>query len=261
MHYAVAIWNWVTEEARLPELIEEFVGFGYDAVSLSTAHLGRLEQAEVAAGAELVVEREVPVTLHGAVTVEPEALVQASEMFGKRLTCVTFDPCLVMEPRGRLYDAERMAPVVEGVLELPSQPRVGIEDFPLDQMAVDWFADDLASVLDHPRYGILIDIGHMNMRLHGGGYFEGMSVTEYIERVPLPMIEVHVHDNDGTRDAHAPLGEGTIDFAEVADALRSAGFDGMSTIEIAPTLHGRDPAKCRSAAREGLEHWRTLWED
>ncbi len=47
-------------------------------------------------------------------------------------------------------------------------------------------------------------------------------------KAPLPlwfdilgefMVEVHLHDNDGARDDHLPLGEGEMDFAEFFDLL------------------------------------------
>ncbi|HIJ07730.1 MAG: Xylose isomerase domain protein TIM barrel [Methanomicrobiales archaeon 53_19] len=35
-----------------------------------------------------------------------------------------------------------------------------------------------------------------------------------------PFAHIHVHDNNGTSDSHSPVGEGTIDFDAVMDAIR-----------------------------------------
>jgi sugar phosphate isomerase/epimerase len=87
-----------------------------------------------------------------------------------------------------------------------------------------------------------------------------MSVADYIGRLPLPIVEVHLHDNNGQKDEHGHFGLGNIDFGEVAAALKSVGFDGVSTIEIAPSFHGSTPAESKPRARESLERWKAIWE-
>ena len=68
--------------------------------------------------------------------------------------------------------------------------------------------------------------------LHSRPYYEGVTPEEYLSNVPVPITEVHVHDNDGTRDAHRPLGTGTNDIQAAARGLSRAGFDGTCTIEV-----------------------------
>jgi sugar phosphate isomerase/epimerase len=98
------------------------------------------------------------------------------------------------------------------------------------------------------------------MRRTGGGYFEGVSVAEYLQRVPLPVVEVHLHDNNGERDEHGPFGLGNVDFDEVGEALKAIDFAGVSTIEIAPSFHGSTPADSKPHARASLATWRAIWE-
>ncbi len=46
-----------------------------------------------------------------------------------------------------------------------------------------------------------------------------------------PADHYHLHDNDGTADTHAAIGEGTIDFVTVMDAVNASGVNPV--IEVA----------------------------
>ena len=106
---------------------------------------------------------------------------------------------------------------------------------------------------------MLVDVGHMNLRLHSEGYFHGITPGEYFARIPVPILEVHLHDNKGDDDRHGHIGFGDVDFTAVARGLRATGFDGISTIEICPLFHGSKPPESRPRVRESLDTWRKLW--
>jgi sugar phosphate isomerase/epimerase len=182
--------------------------------------------------------------------------------FGERLRVLTMDPCMTADSCGYSYDGARMARFLRQVEEATraTSVRFGVEDFPLDALALERDRAGLEPLLRCPRYGALIDLGHLNLRLKSGGYFRRLSPADYIRRVPVPILEVHVHDNAGDRDSHGPIGFGNVAFEEIARALRAVGFDGVSTIEIAPSFHGSTPAASKPRATESLERWRTLWE-
>lgn len=63
----------------------------------------------------------------------------------------------------------------------------------------------------------------------------------------------------GDRDSRGHLGFGNLPFEEVAAGLKAIGFDGISTIEIAPSFHGSTPAASRPHARDSLARWRGLF--
>jgi sugar phosphate isomerase/epimerase len=175
---------------------------------------------------------------------------------------MTFDAAMVRDTRGRLYDTARMVPMLSDLIAMSegTQLRVGVEDFPLDEAALDACRADLEPLLACPRYGILIDVGHLNIRLCTDADHRGVSVAEYFARVPLPVVEVHLHDNSGSRDEHGHFGLGNIDFGEVARALKAIDFQGVSTIEIAPSFHGSTPAESKPHSRASLAAWQALWE-
>ena len=81
--------------------------------------------------------------------------------------------------------------------------------------------EDLAIIDDT---GFTLDVGHANLN----GCLPGFLKTK--------ISHMHIHDNDGKRDTHSPVGEGTIDFGPVMAAQRReqatavievGSFDGM----------------------------------
>jgi sugar phosphate isomerase/epimerase len=261
MRYANAIWNYMEPDLPVLDVVKEFADFGYDAISFSSSQLPKLDE-EAERIAAFIAERDLAVTMHCSFDVTLADLRCALGWFGDALRTITFDAMMRFEPRGGFYDTGGMVPVLRDIVEMTegADLRVAIEDFPLDGSAMAFYRDGLAPLLECPRHGILIDVGHLNMRLTGGGYFAGMSVEDYVRAVPLPVVEVHLHDNNGQKDEHGHFGLGNIDFGEISEALKSVGFDGVSTIEIAPSFHGSTPAESKPRAKESLERWKAVWE-
>jgi sugar phosphate isomerase/epimerase len=73
-------------------------------------------------------------------------------------------------------------------------------------------------------------------------------------------VEIHLHDNDGTKDQHGHFGFGSVDFREVAGALKALCFDGVCTIEVAPPLHGSTAEQSRKKAVQSLHAWQRLMD-
>jgi sugar phosphate isomerase/epimerase len=262
MRYATAIWNYAEERVRLSDLVREFAGFGYDAISFSSGNFGGAKDAEMREAARVIGEQGLGVTVHCAFDFGVEGVTKALELLGDAVLAVTFDPVTEVDSCGMSFATGEMAPMVAEILRRTegSQVRVGIEDLPLDRAALGRYCADLGPLAENPRYGMLVDVGHLNMRLRRWRYFSGMSVAEYITRIPVPIIEAHLHDNNGEGDQHGHLGFGNLDFAAVAEGLKAAGFEGVSTVEIAPSFHGSTPAESKPRARESLGRWKALWE-
>ncbi|HDR73921.1 MAG TPA: sugar phosphate isomerase/epimerase [Methanoculleus sp.] len=68
--------------------------------------------------------------------------------------------------------------------------------------------------------GITLDVGHAHTM--------GM-VDAFLRRIG-EVDHVHIHDNDGTRDAHLALGEGTIDWKDVGSRV-AASYSGICVVE------------------------------
>ncbi len=262
MRYATAIWNYAEPHVKLVDLVQEFVGFGYDTISFLPGQLlGPPEEAQQVA--DYLRADNLLATLHGNFDMSADEAARIIDLLGDMLLTFTCDAVMASDSRGSFYDVRRMADFLLRVLEMGEATglRVAIEDMPLDDAAIDFYRADFEPLLASDRYGILIDVGHLNLRCSGGGYFGGMSVAEYIDRVPLPIIEVHLHDNHGEKDEHGHFGLGNLNFRDVATALKARGFDGISTIEIAPTFHGNTPTESKPLSRDSLAQWKELWEN
>jgi sugar phosphate isomerase/epimerase len=81
--------------------------------------------------------------------------------------------------------------------------------------------------------GICLDLGHAHV---DGG------VLAELEAAAPRLRHLHLHDNDGTQDAHFAPGLGTIPWPEVLARLAACGFDGSGALEVRDTSKGARPA-------------------
>jgi len=260
MRYAVSLYTF--NDRPMPELVEEFGGYGFDAFSFNRQMLAEGDPKELRETAAAIRGQGFAATVHSGFEQTPEMTSRFLELFGESLRCLTFDRVSTETSTGACLDVKRMQPVLADVADQTEGTDVlfGVEDFPLDGAALDFCRPGLEPLLTNERFGTLIDLGHLNYRVHSVGYFRHLSVEQYLAAVPVPIIEIHVHDNKGDRDSHAYIGYGNGDFAAMACGLRAAGFDGVSTIEVAWQFHDSTPAEARRTARKSLQDWQAIWD-
>ena len=106
----------------------------------------------------------------------------------------------------------RQDPGVEIVLEnvLEDDPR--------------WLPDIVAGV-DDPRLRLCLDIGHVNA-------YSGVPATDWLELWAPFLSHLHIHNNDGTRDAHNALNDGTIPIKELLLQANRLCPDATYTLEL-----------------------------
>lgn len=63
--------------------------------------------------------------------------------------------------------------------------------------------------------GYIVDIGH--------AFLNGWDIPSLLGGIKDRLFALHLHDNDGRRDAHLPLGEGVIDWKKIFTALKLTG--------------------------------------
>ena len=109
-------------------------------------------------------------------------------------------------------DFLRSDPGVEIVLEnvLEDDPR--------------WLLDIVAGV-DDPRLRLCLDIGHVNA-------YSSVPLTDWLVLWAPYLSHLHIHNNDGSRDAHNALNEGTIPIKELLLQAQHLCPDATCTLEV-----------------------------
>lgn len=82
----------------------------------------------------------------------------------------------------------------------------------------------LDAFADVPQIAYCFDTGHCNT-------FSTTSMEEWIDKIGHRIGEVHLHDNDGSTDAHAPVGDGTFPFHDFFTILTKRGIRPIITLE------------------------------
>jgi sugar phosphate isomerase/epimerase len=97
---------------------------------------------------------------------------------------------------------------------------VAVENMPQVPVMLGRTPEELGALVDGTDVGICFDIGHANT----AGCIDG-----FLDAFGDRIANVHIHDNDGDRDAHLAIGEGSIDFAKALSRLK--GYSGDYIIE------------------------------
>jgi sugar phosphate isomerase/epimerase len=71
---------------------------------------------------------------------------------------------------------------------------------------------ELADRVESEHLGFCLDIGHANL-------CSQLPPSQWVEKMGQRLKHVHLHDNDGQRDDHLPVGQGSIDFDSFFETL------------------------------------------
>jgi sugar phosphate isomerase/epimerase len=66
-------------------------------------------------------------------------------------------------------------------------------------------------------FGYLVDVGH--------AFINGWNLETLFTRLGKRLRAIHIHDNDGLKDRHAPIGEGCMDWKAILGAANSTGLE------------------------------------
>jgi len=262
MRTGIAVWNF--KEKGLLENIEQFARAGFRAVSHVGGQFVKLDDDTLTGLADLLHRHERAFTIHHKLPdpgdpEECDAFAPQTDIIRQfhderhPLAGLTFDTW---------YDIGRLLPHLRYALETFADTDVFIccEDFPLNEEQR-LLLDGLDET--YPNLGILIDLGHLNLRVTKEDPEQDMAaaVRRHLRAVPLTIRELHVHNNDGLSDQHQRLGVGTLPVEAAAAQLREIGFDGISTTEFVPEwndIHGRE---AYDLAIDAARQWELLLGD
>ncbi|HBD07606.1 MAG TPA: hypothetical protein DCZ69_05045 [Syntrophobacteraceae bacterium] len=91
--------------------------------------------------------------------------------------------------------------------------------------------------LPSPYLGFCLDVGHQHT-------FSRTPLSDWLEALIGHLQEMHVHDNNGSGDAHLPVGQGTIDFPSLFQFIKERNAVPLLTLEphrephLFESLHG-----------------------
>ena len=91
---------------------------------------------------------------------------------------------------------------------------------------------DIVRAVDDERLKLCLDIGHVNA-------YSNVSVFEWLQNWSPYLSHFHIHNNDGTRDQHNGLFEGSIpilEFLDRAEALCPGATYTLELMEAAPSM-------------------------
>lgn len=264
----VATWN--TTEGTLAERIRRYGEMGFDAVSLLPSHALAMCRGEAPDVEEALTAHALALTIHGGMAgmdkpIDESALLADMEAFLKwqartgALRSINYDAAKRHENSEVVYDSDGMHSVLNKMLQMTKDAgvTVGVEDWPRDPKQLAPVAD----LLQYPHYGILIDLGHMNMRICNdkpGFAYPIDAARKYLDDITIPINELHLHNNDGVGDLHAPLDTGTADFLALAALLKpKCDRDRtISTVELVPRFCGITDEDAVQATAQALKFWR-----
>lgn len=265
----IATWNF--GEGTLCERVRTFAEMGYNAVSINNRALDFLTEEEEGEISKIADEHDLLLTFHGSlvskvadestIIAHAERMVKWQKRTG-RIKCASYDTPHVAIAEG-IYraDPQPILGILDMVLSIFSGTgvRVLLEDCPI----FPWQAERMKELAEkHVHLAILVDLGHMNLRLreprHNPQPLKAGAVEEYLKGIPYEIAELHVHSNDGTKDQHAPPYAPNADLATAAKVLREIGFNGVSTIELVPAWCGMQPEEIIPACRKSLDYWANL---
>lgn len=83
---------------------------------------------------------------------------------------------------------------------------------------------DLLHKVNRSNVGITLDVGHATVA--------GQKPAEFIHLLADDIFHVHLHDNHGVADEHLPLGQGSIDYIGVLQALKNMDYQGIVNFEF-----------------------------
>ena len=280
MLQGLAIWHY--PHRCMVDNIRYFAALGLDSVSVhGTQFVAAIaDPATAAAIASAVSETGAVFTVHYCLPRGHEA--EAVEVFRAGILAIaawqkahgtiavlSFD---VPQP---VRAGKGIGDYMDFVLEAVPDCKVAVEDFGLTVAE----RAQISHLKDNPRFGYLVDIGHLFIRMRGENQSGKVLFTHAPDEHPVnpapdaaafkaaleskdfPIFEMHLHNNDGERDVHWFLEEGRMDVPAVARALGDMGFEGVLTVESAPGFR----FECRGKdADEGiartLEYWKRCCE-
>ena len=88
---------------------------------------------------------------------------------------------------------------------------------------------ELKNLIQEDNLKFIFDAAHY----HASKFCNNTSqIVEFLHAVKDDLMHLHISDNDGTRDMHARIGLGTIDYSMYFKELQKVGYTGLYSSEV-----------------------------
>jgi sugar phosphate isomerase/epimerase len=243
----IAIWN--IRKKSIVETINHLSRMGFTAISFLGSSF---EDASEKAVAKAIKKNKLVVTFHLAFfsmrkkwfLKELKTRLDNINGFIKRnklekyVLNICFDPAFdeVGKRHDVVYNANNTIKALKFSLKHTKKIKIGIENWTVNSKISDF--EKISKAVKSKRLGILLDLGHMHIAVKKG-IIDRKNLSEYVNALPLPVVELHVHDNNGEEDSHLPLGRGNMHYAEVFKVLKASKILAkgcVATLELKPHM-------------------------
>lgn len=251
MKNGLAIWHY--PHRSVLENVAFFAEQGFESVSILGYHMDQVcsDEQQSEALARLIADKGLVLTVHHKLPLSHleesvasfHATIDRFAAWQSKYKCLSVLSFDVLEPIRDCITA-----YVDYVLEKVPVSKIALEDFGLTSAE----RQQIEHLKSNARFGFLLDIGHMNIRLHGKRQEGERLMLNSPDECPatdhptaenflqafrskeFPIFEIHLHSNDGITDMHYFLDDGILDVQIIADVLKEIAYDGILTIESAP---------------------------
>jgi sugar phosphate isomerase/epimerase len=142
------------------------------------------------------------------------------------------EECLIQTLKEAAGYAERwrIPLLVENMNRIPPTPAGKPWDLSFEPPEISYLgvtAEELAEVFDKvksPSLGFSLNVAHAHL-LKGG-------FPPFLETLGDKLGNVQISDNNGITDEHLPVGEGTVDFADLIGELKRMNFRGTLSLSV-----------------------------
>lgn len=270
----LAIWHYPTRTDA--ENAGFFADHGFASVSMHGDSMAKISRDDVLSEefASVIREKNLILTVHGRLPIshseedvakfkrDVDSIAKWQEKYGL-IEIFSFDVW------GQIRD--NVMPYIEYVLSYKRFGKIALEDFGVTEAE----KAQVASLKGDPRFGYLIDLGHLNVRIRGKSTnpitllrhsdlecpkTENPGYSEFLQAFrskDFPIFEIHLHNNDGIGDLHNFLEVGTIDMHDIADVLKEINYEGIVTIESVPSMQGFVYPEADEKILETFEYWKS----
>ena len=224
---------------RLPQVMDKFLALGVGAeIYFSALDLEEHTQEEMKAVLAPMVEAGLSFTLHAPFmdlnpgSVDPAIRKVTMGRWLGLLPLVEYlqARCVVVHPG---FDHWRYGTLVEEWLDIASRSLQDLMDrYPPDVLvAVEnifdrdpWVLKELLERVDHPRVGHCFDVGHFLL-------FSQVDLDTWFQALGSHLVELHLHDNHGDRDAHIAIGKGVAPWDRIFSLVEATARKPIMVVE------------------------------